>query len=109
MHTLIGLSDPNGVYLPQPHKFFQSTKNRLYSTLAFAFHIATAGTVHAFDVPLVLLAVGRDADFLFKAFANALLFYGAALAVAALGEIEVFQSAFFQALFAEGNFLPLWT
>ena len=57
MHALVGLSEANGIYLPQSHELGQATEHRFHSTLPFALHIPALWTFDPLDVAFVFFAI----------------------------------------------------
>ena len=107
MHTLVGLGQPQGIYLAKPHKLGERPEDRFHRALPFAFHIPAQRAVYPGNVAFVFLAVGSDVDPLFVGLADALGLDGTALAIAASGEIVVLERSFFAFLLAEGHLFPL--
>ena len=68
MHHLVGLIDPDGIYLSKSHELGQGTEYRLYRALSLALHVPTLFAVHTLDIPLVFFASLVDltvADYMF--------------------------------------------
>ena len=81
VHHLVGLCEPDRIYLPQAHELGQGTEDGLHGALALALHVPALWTVHPFDVPFVFFAVVGDAELLLLcALAKAPLPYGATFA-----------------------------
>ncbi len=80
MHALVGLSDPDGVYLVHAHKLGQGTEHWLHGALPFAFHVLALPAVDAFYVPFIFFPVVSDRELFLVHLAQTTRSHGAALA-----------------------------
>ena len=79
VHCLVGLCQPDGIYLSQPHELGQGAENGFHGTLSFALHVPALWTLHPCDVAFVFFAIVRYAELLLLCrLAQALLPYGTA-------------------------------
>jgi len=70
VHHLVGLCEPNGIYLPQAHELGQGAEHGFHRTLALALHVPALWTLHPCDVAFIFFAIVGDRELFFVHFSQ---------------------------------------